>query len=293
MRRCFTIIAGFLLVAAGTWRGQAHQDLQGLITRLTEQLSTNQNNLDVLLQRADLYRLHGSWKEARTDYLAAAKVAPRSVAVLIGQAQLHADTGENPEARRAFDAALAQEPTNWVALFGRARVLARLGERKAAIADYSRGVALTPSPQPDQFLERAGLQAAELGPAAAIEGLDEGMARLGWLVTLQRTAIDLELKRQRHDQALARLETIIARSNRKESWLAMKGEILLAAGKAQEARAVFAEAMKAIEGLPPRLRTSPGMTDLRAKVERLMAGSSSGGATEKQETGPQPAPPAS
>ena len=97
------------------------------------------------------------------------------------------------------------------------------------------------------------------------------MARLGWQVTLQKAAIDLELKRHRPDEALMRLETIIARSNRKGPWLAWKGEILLAAGKTQEAREVLSATLQTIDGLPPRMRTAPGMTELRAKVERSLA----------------------
>jgi len=218
-----------------------------------------------------LYRLHTNWAEAQSDYAAAQKLAPDSVSLLLGLAQLHVDMEEDAAARPAFDAVLSRSPTNWVALFGRAQVLARLGERKAAIADYSRGLAWTAIPRPDQFLERASLQATEFGAEAAIKGLDEGMARLGWLVTLQKAAIDLELKRHRPDEALTRLETILVRSNRKETWLAWKGEILLAAGKTREAREVLSATLKTIDGLPPRMRTAPGVTELRARVERFLA----------------------
>lgn len=64
-----------------------------------------------------------------------------------------------------------------------------------------------------------------------------------------------------------RLETIIARANRKETWLAWEGEILVAAGKLREAQEVFLATLKAVDALPPRMRTSPGMVQLRAKVE--------------------------
>jgi tetratricopeptide (TPR) repeat protein len=271
MKAALIIALGFILLPTCEQRAHAHQDLSALIGRLTAQISTNQNDVDALLQRADLYRLHTNWTAARSDYAAAQKLAPQSVPLLLGVAQLHVDLQEDAAARSAFDAVLSRSPTNWVALFGRAQVLARLGERKAAIADYSRGLAWTAVPRPDQFLERAGLQATEFGAQEAIQGLDEGMARLGWLVTLQQAAIDLELKRHRPDEALTRLETIIARAGRKETWLAWKGEILLAAGKTLEAREVLTATLKAIDGLPPRMRTAPGMTELRAKVERLLS----------------------
>jgi tetratricopeptide (TPR) repeat protein len=259
------------LGAACTGRVQAHEDLLARIATITTQLSTNQNSVDALLQRADLYRLHGDWVESRNDYAAVQKLQPDSAGRLFGLAQLHADAGDFPAARAAYDEFISRFPTNGPACIGRARVLTQLGERKAAIADYSRGLALLTNPQPEEFLARASLQATEFGPDEAIKGLDEGMARLGWVVTFQRVAIDYELKRQRPDQALARLETILARANRKETWLAWKGEILLTAGKSREAQEALAAAIQAIEALPPRMRTSPGMVELRAKVDRLRA----------------------
>lgn len=276
------IVLGVILVPTCEWQAHAHQDLIALIGRLTAQIRTNPNDMEALLQRADLYRLHTNWSEARMDYAIARKIAPDSIPLLLGQAQLHVDMEDYAAARSAFDAVLSRNPTNCVALFGRAQVLTRLGERRDAIADYSRGLALTEFPRPDQFLARADLQAIEFGADAAITGLDEGMARLGWLVTLQRAAIDLELKRHRPDEALTRIETIIARSNRRETWLAWKGEILLASGKTQEAQEVLSASLKTIDGLPPRMRSAPDMTALRAKVERSLASLPVVGVTNKR-----------
>ena len=270
------IVLGLGFALDNPWWATAHEDLQARITALTAQLRTNQNNAEALVQRADLYRLHGKWPEARSDYAALGKLTPNSGPLLFGLAQLNEDAGDLPAARTAYDEFIARFPTNGGAFIGRARVLTRLGERQAAIADYSRGLKLLTNPQPEEFLERAGLQATESGPDEAIKGLDEGLTRLGWVVTFQKVAIEYELKRQRPDLALARLETILARANRKETWLAWKGEILLSAGKTAEAREVFSAALKAIDALPPRMRAAPGMVELRAKVEGLLASARAG-----------------
>jgi tetratricopeptide (TPR) repeat protein len=264
----------------------AHENLLAFIDRLTSQISTNKDNADLFIQRADLYRLHENWAEAQSDYAAAQKISPDSVPLLLGIAQLRVDLKNDPAARTAFDKVISRDATNWNALFGRAHVLARLGERNAAIADYSRGLALTPAPQADQFLERASLQATESGVDDAIKGLDEGLAKMGWLVSLQNAAIDLEIKRHHPDAALARLETIIERSTRKETWLARKGEILRDAGRTQEARTAFSETLKLIEDLPPRMRTSPSTTELRHRVESLLTSPSLASAAQNQSTPP-------
>jgi len=282
MRFRLVIILSAWLLGSSAWQANAHENLLAFIDRLTIQLSTNRNNADLLIQRADLYRLHENWVEAQNDYAAAQKLTPDSIPLLTGIAQLLVDTKADAAARVAFDRVLARESTNWFALFGRARVLARLGERQAAIADFSRGLALTPAPQAEHFLERATLQAAESGAAEAIKGLDEGLARLGWMVSLQSAAIDLEVNRHHADEALARLETILARSVRKETWLARKGEILRDAGREQAARAVFSETLNLIDALPPRMKASPNTTELRARVERLLASASLPGVADTQ-----------
>src|SRR5262249_13881240 len=123
----------FVLTAASVWRAAAHEDLLARIATLTAQLSTNQNNVELLLQRAEIYRFHANWPEARSDYATVAKLAPKSDALLLGLAQLNADAGDLPAARTAYTEFLSRFPTNGVAHLDRARVLARLGERKAAI----------------------------------------------------------------------------------------------------------------------------------------------------------------
>ena len=271
MKASLVIALGLALGAATAGRVLAHEDLLARISLLTAQISTNRDNVEALIQRGDTYRLHGSLKESQGDYAAAAKLAPNSAALLFGRAQLSVALGEDAAARTAFDEFISRFPTNRAALFCRARVLTRLGERRSAIVDYSRGIALLDSLSLEEFLERASLQAAESGADEAIKGLDEGLARWGWVVAFQQVAMDYELKRQRPDQALARLETIIARANRKETWLTRKGEILVAAGKPREAQAAFSTTLEAIDALPPRMSGSPGMVQLRGKVAGSLA----------------------
>ena len=100
-------------------------------------------------------------------------------------------------------------------------------------------------------------------------GLDEGINKLGPLVTLELAAIDLELRRDNYDAALARLDVITAQSERKEMWLVRRGEILSAAGRSEEAREAFNAALTAIDSLPPARRQSKAITalQLRARSE--------------------------
>jgi predicted negative regulator of RcsB-dependent stress response len=104
-----------------------------------------------------------------------------------------------------------------------------------------------------------------------VRGLDDGIKKLGPLVTLELCAVDIEVKDKQYDAALARLDLLAAKSPRKESWLARRGDILLQAGKTEEARKAFQTALDAMETLPPARRNVPAMLELQTRLREQLA----------------------
>jgi len=96
---------------------------------------------------------------------------------------------------------------------------------------------------------------------------------LGYPLTLSLCAIEVELALQRFDAALRRVDDILSRSQRKETWLARRGEILEQANRATEARAAFMAALAAIDALPEHRRTTKAVIDLRTHVEKKLRSS--------------------
>jgi predicted Zn-dependent protease len=193
----------------------------------------------------------------------------------------------------ALDRFLAKEPDHPRGRVLRARALVKLGKRREAVGEFTRAIDQTPAgglPEPEYYLERAQALGAEGGEYAkeALGGLDEGLARLGPVVTLQLCAIDLEMARNRYDAALERLEKLAAQSARKESYLARRGEILEKAGKLGEARQANVKALEALESLPPHKRKTRAMERLRGRlaqaIERLGRGHGVGQVKETKGT---------
>jgi len=102
---------------------------------------------------------------------------------------------------------------------------------------YTRVIASLSQPTPEYYLERAkALEAVgETHIGEALRGIDEGIDKLGPLVTLQLYAIDLEVNRQHFNAALERLD-VIAPWLRPERHLQRRGEVLLRAGRVEEAQ---------------------------------------------------------
>lgn len=252
--------------------GFAHGDLHMRIAAVTEQIEKATNNAVLYLTRGELHREHLDWKAAVADYDRAAQLDPKLATVDLCRAKMFADSGQLADSRATFDRYLKRCPADGRAFIERARLMEQSGERKAAVADYTHGIELVREPEPEYFLERAQVLVADSRTEEALHGLDEGIKKLGPLVTLQLFALDLEVGRKNFDAALARLDTIVSRATRKENWLARRGEIELLAGRSAEAQKSFEAALAAVAALPARLQQSETMTDLKQRMKTALAG---------------------
>ena len=250
----------------------AHGDFHLRIGTMMEHISRETNNAHLYLQRGELYRLHQDWQAAEADYDRAAQLDPKLGAVDFCRGKMLADSGQLPQAKVMFDRYLAGNPQDGQALVARARVFAKLGQNKTAVTDFTKAISLLAEPQPEFFLERSQALAADGKVEEALRGLDEGVKRLGPIVTLQLAAIDLNVERKHYDAALARVETILAQAARKESWLAKRGDIELLMGHRADARKSYEAARAAWNALPLRFQKSHSMLQLRVHLNTALAG---------------------
>jgi tetratricopeptide (TPR) repeat protein len=275
-RRGGVALAFLLSVVAA----QAHGDFHSLITAANQDIEKDPTNAELYLRRGELFRLHQQFDSAQKDIDTAETLAPGLPTLDLARARLLLDTAWPLSARAHLDRFLKTIPNHTEAFTLRSHAWARLGQPLYAADDLARAIAVTPEGAPDLYIERARAL-AEAGPdnlEAALQGLDDGMKRMGPLVTLQLTAIDLELRRKNHDAALARIDVVMQRSPRKESWLARKGEILLQAGRTEEAKKSYEAALAALNTLPPGRRNVPAVKDLerriRLEIDHLSDGTS-------------------
>ncbi|MDQ3685768.1 MAG: tetratricopeptide repeat protein [Acidobacteriota bacterium] len=251
----------------------AHDGVHEQIAEVTRQIERDPQNAALYLKRGELHRLHRDWNKATLDYDRAARLNPQLAAVDHARGKMLYESGKHEPAKLRLDRFLSRQPEHVEALVTRGRVLAKLSRHAEAARDFTAAIALSsPRPQPEMYIERAEALAAagEEFRAEALRGLDEGIEKLGSLVTLQLAALDLELAEKLYDRALARLERITAAAPRKETWLARRGEILERAGRNAEARDAYAAALAAIETLPPHRRRVKAATELETRLRAAL-----------------------
>jgi predicted Zn-dependent protease len=248
----------------------AHPGIDEQIAHVTSLIEERPREANLFLRRGELHRIHRDWKKAEADLLKARELDPELAAVDLCIGKLKLEEGKPADSKAALDLYIAKRPHDADAQAYRGRALTKLGKYVEAAESFSLAVANMPNdrPRPEYYFERAqALEAAGISHLdEALRGLDEGMRRLGDPVVLQDYAIELELKGRRYDAALARLDQLAARSQRKETWLIRRGEILEVAGRYDEARSAYQGSLKAIEILPPSRRRNRAVERLQEQA---------------------------
>jgi predicted Zn-dependent protease len=266
LNRSVPRVAAIGIALALTTAAWAHPEIEEALARIDELLQADAKNAALYLQRGDLNAQHNDLIAADRDFRHAAQLSPDLKGLDCARGSLALAKGRLPEARAFFDRAVQANASDAEALVLRAKTLDELGERAAALADLNAALERIATPAPDLFLARSRLCS---NSADAIRSLDEGIQRIGPVPSLLLRALMLEQKAGRTDAALARLDALIAESERKESWLKMRGDVLAKAQRPAEARQSYAAARDAIRRLPDWLQQSPDLIQLAAEMDRL------------------------
>jgi tetratricopeptide (TPR) repeat protein len=268
------IIIGVYIIVISPAASLAHEEPHLQIEKLTQRIKLDPANADLYLTRGELHRVSSHWNLALADFDRVAELSPDFETIDFYRGRLMFDAGWIHRAKDTLNHFLDAYPNHTQGLIIRGRVLRKLARPLEAALDYSRALTLASSPGPDLFVERAQAlcEAGDEHLDAAVEGLDEAIRRLGPLVVLTSMAIDLEVKRNRYDAALDRLDQVLAQLARKERWLVRRAEILQKAGRMEEARATYHAALTAIESLPPHRRQTPASRELETRLRALLAG---------------------
>ena len=262
-------LAGIALPAS---QARAHGSFHDRVGAVSARIEREPANADPYLARSVLYREHGDYALALADLEAAARLDPGRREVDLLRGRIHLVRGRPEEAVPPLERLLEQSPDDPAANLVLARALAATGRHLEASERYSRAIDYAPVALPEPYLERARelLAAGDEQRDEALRGLDAGMQRLGPVVALAMLAIEIEMQRGRVDAALARLDSLAARSPRQETWLARRGEMLERAGRREEARAAYARVLDELDTLPAHRRQSPAMRQLESQARQRL-----------------------
>ena len=283
MRSLTWIRAGTLalaVVSSGpTQRAFAHEGLHDRIERVNLEIEQHPTEARLFVERAELHRQSASWAPALEDLARASGLTNADTELELVRGRLMFDMRWYESARKALERFLQRNPNHVVAHEANSRVFEALGEFQMAAESWTQAIRLSRVALPEMYVARANC-VSKTGAdrtSEALAGLEEGFRKLGRITSLHLCALDIELAAGQHDAALARIEELLVVATRKDLWLAKRGDVLSAAGRAVEARRAYEDSLRAISRLLPKRRRARATLDrikyLRYPFVRTFSGS--------------------
>ncbi|MGI9589817.1 MAG: tetratricopeptide repeat protein [Myxococcota bacterium] len=251
----------------------AHGAFHERLGELDHDIDRSPSDQEPWLARSFLFRSHGDLDRALADLARATALEPHRHDLHLHRGRIWLESGDSAGAEAAFARFLAVEPHHAGARAERARALLQLSRPLEAAAELDAALVASEVAVPELYLERsrALALAGEAHLPAAIAGLDEGIAALGPVDSLEREALELEVRSGRLGPALIRVDRMAGRSPRPEAWLVRRGEILEQMRRREEARAAYGRALAAIAQLPEHRRVTPAVRQLESRAGESLA----------------------
>ena len=249
----------------------AHPELQQQIDDVTSQIAVLPTSGVLYLRRGELNSLHANYAAALADYAAAEANGADVDGVLLARGRAYMDAGRLDDARAQLDRLVHKSPRLAAAHLAVARLCELTSQSLAAADAYGSAIELSDAPRPEIYLARARCYTAagsQFHPNA-IASLNEGVKRIGPVISLQLAAVELESRAGLTTAAAARLEKIAASAARPETYLVDLSELYAKAGDASAAASAAARAKVAIASLPLRLRQTSATLALLTRLEQL------------------------
>ena len=275
-RKCNRTPAGRVLAAVfaclGPVTAQGHGDVHEAILMISKEIEAKPGNAGLLCERALLYSQAEHYPEALADLAKADEADPANDTPTAMRGRIFRSTGKLAEARAAQEAFLKKHPAHAQVRFDYCLTLVDLKDNPAAIRELDALISTSPQPPPDAAAIRLRLTEAQGagGPAAALEWVKVFLTKHP-LPVFEEHALRLEIQLGRTAAAVQRLDAMIAKAPRPESFWLRKAEVLAAAGDKAGATAAARAAGEAINRLPAHIRGTGACTALEQRVQKILS----------------------
>ena len=246
----------------------AHEGPEHEIDELTERMKKFGESAGLLTERAIEYRVLGKLPEATTDMERAAVLDPKSGAICRELGRVLFLAGKANDALPVIARGLAlktEEPADLAALrMLRAEILRSQNEHKKALDDADAALRLHRQ-NPEWYLFRSDLHRQLKMNKERLAGLDEGIKETGAGI-LQIERVETLIEAGQFSVALPVIETELADSRIKSSWLIRRARVQLGLGKKAEAERDLRDALKEIGA-----RLNPKVPDASLLLGKALA----------------------
>ncbi|WNO08436.1 tetratricopeptide repeat protein [Teredinibacter sp. KSP-S5-2] len=245
----------------------SHGDGNAKIHQLDHQIEHNPNNVKLYEKRAKLLILNENWNKALQDLKKIEKLNPENTDVYLSRAEIYYAQNKYNKSLKSINRYLTSHPDNVPGRLVRARVYTSIQQINEAETDYRFVLTNAQRTLPTWYTEFAEALHSHNKNEQAIQILEQGMATLGDLNVFALTAAEIEFNSGQVNAALTRIDTVLNKADRKDIWLALRGDFLLKANRKDEAKAAYTAALRSQANLPQHIQNKPISRELVQALE--------------------------
>ncbi|MGH7902336.1 MAG: tetratricopeptide repeat protein [Thermodesulfobacteriota bacterium] len=265
------LIVVFTIVMIPASDASSHPLTSELYNLLTDKIDKDPTNSELYLKRGEVLRNSGQWDKALLDFERSSQYNPNLNQIFLAKGLIFQKAGWPYMAEFFLRRYLSTTPNHPKALLFLARSLSAQGRNIGAVDTYTEFLKINPNHKPDYFIERAKVQVALKRYEDTVKGLDEALNLLGPITSLNKMALEIQIKNKSYNAALMRLNSLINNSPQREVWMMRRGEVFELMGNIKEAKSSFEEALISIEKRPEHRRRVPALVGLKEKIKYSLA----------------------
>lgn len=252
----------------------AHGDLHERIQQTTKEIKAQPDSAFLYFKRGKLLFQHEEYDKCLSDLKQARRLGHSSVFQQLLFAKTYHQLEDYPLALTHVDSILANDPVHVIAMKIKARIYFDQQQYLPAATTYECVIEHAYRTFPENYLDASMawelLRTAE-GKFRSVAIIEQGIQKLGPLISLYDALRDLHLRYRDYDRAQAVQQQIIQFSHRKEQAYFKASEIYVLQGRYPEAAAHLRLARQAIDQLPEHARHTESIVTLARQIEERSA----------------------
>jgi tetratricopeptide (TPR) repeat protein len=254
-------IAAVALIWAAA--ASAHPGPHHDVERLTEQLEAAPDKPELWIARAYYLRLAEQFAAALADLDQARTLSPAHPEIAAHRGLTLEAMGRDVDAERELSRFLAETSGTATVYAARGRIHNRAGRLEQAAADYAAAIAL--SPEVELYVVRGELLERMEKFDDAAGNYREGIVQVGHAATLRLALVRVEARRGEYAAALSLVDEALQGNPSSVEWRLARGDLLVAAGRTEEAAAERTSALEQAERMLHKRSTAINLV-ARARV---------------------------
>ncbi|MEZ4781449.1 MAG: hypothetical protein R2816_07790 [Flavobacteriaceae bacterium] len=248
----------------------AHGDLTKRINIKTNEIKLNPNNPELYFDRGFLYQQHEEYDKATLDYKKAGELGFNDKLLDFRKAESYYKWGKHELALTASSAYLEKDQNDVKINKLHAQILFELKHFDKSFDHYKFFINTVEDPRPEDYIEFSLISIAKYNDYnKAIDILENGIQKLGNVISLQLEKLEYYKKSNQVEKAIEQYNQFILNNKRNEFWYYKKAHYLYENNQISQCKIALEQSKLSISMLKDKIKNTQAVKELTKNINNL------------------------